>query len=130
MLNNNHLHLVLKFSFEMIIVIVIHFLISVHHIPVAKKRSLFDDSHDSEIQELTGIIRHDLSSLTKQLGDLRNRSIAASQGGNSAHLQKHSSNLVGTLQTKVAVITQKFKDVLEVRTEVSELISLYTSLFT
>lgn len=87
---------------------------------MAKKRSLFDDSHDCEIQELTGIIRHDLSSLTKQLGDLRTRSIAASQGGNSAHLQKHSSNLVGTLQAKVAVITQKFKDVLEVRTEVSE----------
>lgn len=84
---------------------------------LAKKRSLFDDSHDCEIQELTGIIRHDLSSLTKQLGDLRTRSLAASQGGNSAHMQKHSSNMVGTLQTKVALITQKFKDVLEVRTE-------------
>lgn len=84
---------------------------------LAKKRSLFDDSHDCEIQELTGIIRHDLSSLTKQLSDLRTRSLAASQGGSSAHLQKHSSNLVGTLQTKVAFITQKFKDVLEVRTE-------------
>ncbi|KAG0722302.1 Syntaxin-5 [Chionoecetes opilio] len=84
---------------------------------LAKKRSLFDDSHDSDIQELTGIIRHDLSSLTKQLGDLRTRSLAASPGGSSAHLQKHSSNLVGTLQTKVAFITQKFRDVLEVRTE-------------
>lgn len=84
---------------------------------LAKKRSLFDDSHDHEIHELTGIIRHDLSSLTKQLSDLRTRSMAASQGGSSAHQQKHSSNLVGTLQTKVAFITQKFKDVLEVRTE-------------
>lgn len=86
---------------------------------MAKKRSLFDDSHDREIQELTGIIRHDLTSLTKQLGDLRNRSRVASPAGNNAHLQKHSTNLVGSLQTKVAFITQMFKDVLEVRTEVS-----------
>ncbi|KAK4288930.1 hypothetical protein Pmani_038072 [Petrolisthes manimaculis] len=91
---------------------------------LAKKRSLFDDSHDREIQELTGIIRHDLTSLTKQLADLRNRSrvVVASNNNNNnnnniAHLQKHSSNLVGSLQTKVALITQKFKDILEVRTE-------------
>nr|XP_027235463.1 syntaxin-5-like [Penaeus vannamei] len=84
---------------------------------LARKRSLFDDSHDREIQELTGIIRHDLSSLTKQLGDLRNRSHVSVSGNNTAHLQKHSSNIVGSLQTKVALITQKFKDVLEVRTE-------------
>ncbi|KAG7158223.1 Syntaxin-5-like [Homarus americanus] len=87
------------------------------NISMAKKRSLFDDSHDREIQELTGIIRHDLTSLTKQLGDLRNRSLAASSTGNSAHLQKHSRNLVGSLQSKVASITRMFKDVLEVRTE-------------
>ncbi|KAK4298962.1 hypothetical protein Pmani_028733 [Petrolisthes manimaculis] len=91
---------------------------------LAKKRSLFDDSHDREIQELTGIIRHDLTSLTKQLADLRNRSrvVVASNNNNNnnnniAHLQRHSSNLVGSLQTKVALITQKFKDILEVRTE-------------
>ncbi|KAK3855278.1 hypothetical protein Pcinc_038314 [Petrolisthes cinctipes] len=90
---------------------------------LAKKRSLFDDSSDREIQELTGIIRHDLTSLTKQLGDLRNRSRVVAPNSNSninnniAHLQKHSSNLVGSLQTKVAFITQKFKDILEVRTE-------------
>ncbi|XP_068244830.1 syntaxin-5 [Palaemon carinicauda] len=84
---------------------------------LAKKRSLFDDSHDLEVQELTGIIRHDLTSLTKQLTDLRNQSRVASPNGTSAHLQKHSSNLVGSLQTKVAFITQKFKDILEVRTE-------------
>ncbi|KAK7082192.1 Syntaxin-5 [Halocaridina rubra] len=74
-------------------------------------------NHDHEVQELTGIIRHDLASLTKQLTDLRNQSRVASPNGTSAHLQKHSSNLVGSLQTKVAFITQKFKDVLEVRTE-------------
>lgn len=84
---------------------------------LAKKRSLFDDSQDREVQELTGIIRHDLTSLTKQLADLRSQSRVASPNGTSAHLQKHSSNLVGSLQTKVAFITQKFKDVLEVRTE-------------
>ena len=87
---------------------------------MAKKRSLFDDSHDREIQELTGFIRLDLSSLTKQLEDLRSRSrLHPNNVTNGAgHLQKHSANLVGSLQSKVVTITQQFKDVLEVRTEV------------
>lgn len=84
---------------------------------LAKKRSLFDDSHDREIQELTGIIRHDLSSLTKQLEELRNRSSIADNTNKNNHIKKHSHNLVGSLQTKVAGITQAFKDVLEIRTE-------------
>ncbi|RXG71955.1 Syntaxin-5 [Armadillidium vulgare] len=86
---------------------------------LAKKRSLFDDSQDLEIQELTGIIRHDLTSLTKQLEDLQNRSKLTGTfvNGSTGHLQKHSANLVGSLQTKVATITQKFKDILEIRTE-------------
>ncbi|CAL4081359.1 unnamed protein product, partial [Meganyctiphanes norvegica] len=87
---------------------------------LAKKRSLFDDSHDREMQELTGIIRHDLTSLTKQLEDLRNRSSRAdytNNNNNNNHIKKHSHNLVGSLQTKVAGITQAFKDVLEIRTE-------------
>ncbi|KAF2351326.1 SNARE protein, partial [Trinorchestia longiramus] len=83
---------------------------------LAKKRSLFDDSQDMEVQELTAIIRHDLTSLTKQLEDLR-RSSSASSASSTSHMQKHSANLVGSLQTKVATITQKFRDVLEVRTE-------------
>jgi len=84
---------------------------------LAKKRSLFDDSHDREMQELTGIIRHDLTSLTKQLEDLRNRSSNADYTNSNSHIKKHSHNLVGSLQTKVAGITQAFKDVLEIRTE-------------
>ncbi|XP_018013579.1 syntaxin-5 [Hyalella azteca] len=83
---------------------------------LARKRSLFDDSQDMEVQELTAIIRHDLTSLTKQLEDLR-RSSSASSASSTSHMQKHSANLVGSLQTKVATITQKFRDVLEVRTE-------------
>ncbi|KAA0193668.1 hypothetical protein HAZT_HAZT010109 [Hyalella azteca] len=71
---------------------------------------------DMEVQELTAIIRHDLTSLTKQLEDLR-RSSSASSASSTSHMQKHSANLVGSLQTKVATITQKFRDVLEVRTE-------------
>ncbi|XP_076054932.1 syntaxin 5 [Oratosquilla oratoria] len=84
---------------------------------LAKKRSLFDDGHDREIQELTGSIRHDLTSLTKQLEDLRQRSVLNNGGGSTNHIQKHSSNLVGSLQSRVANITQLFKDVLEIRTE-------------
>lgn len=81
---------------------------------LARKRSLFDDSQDVEVQELTAIIRHDLGSLTKQLEDLKRNS--SSSSSSTAHMQKHSANLVGSLQTKVAGITQMFRDVLEVRT--------------
>lgn len=97
---------------------------------MAKKRSLFDDSQDQEIQELTGIVRHDLTSLTKHLEDLQSRSrLGTSNTGSSGQIQKHSANLVGSLQTKVAVITQQFKDVLEVRTEVSSLLCTKDSRF-
>ena len=87
---------------------------------MARKRSLFDDSQDGEVQELTAMIRHDLGYLTKQLEDLRSTS-SSSSSQTSAHMQKHSANLVGSLQTKVASITHKFRDVLEVRTEVSNI---------
>merc|ERR1739838_443995 len=51
------------------------------------------------------------------LEDLRNRSSNADYTSSNNHIKKHSHNLVGSLQIKVAGITQAFKDVLEIRTE-------------
>jgi len=79
---------------------------------LAKKRSLFDDSSDVEVQELTTIIGHDLQALAKQLADLK-----PGDGQPAGQMQKHSKNLVGHLQGRVASVSKAFKGVLEVRTE-------------
>ena len=108
-----HLSLYLLYSSELSICTEMNY----QFISVARKRSLFDDSQDAEVQELTAIIRHDLTSLTQQLEELR-KSTAVPSPSSTSHMQKHSANLLGSLQTKVANITSKFRDVLEVRTEV------------
>lgn len=91
---------------------------------VAKKKSLFDD-RPSEIQELTYIIKGDLNSLNQQiaklqeLGRQQRENISASRGH---HLASHSSSVVVALQSKLANMSNYFKNVLEVRTEVSKIL--------
>lgn len=82
---------------------------------LAKKKSLFDD-RPMEIQELTYIIKQDITSLNQQIGQLQElvRSKAGTQG---KHLQTHSSTVVLSLQSKLAKMSKDFKGVLEVRTE-------------
>lgn len=89
---------------------------------VAKKKSLFDD-RPSEIQELTYIIKGDLGSLNQQIAKLQEvgrqqrESLGSTRGH---HLASHSSSIVVALQSKLASMSNQFKNVLEVRTEVSE----------
>lgn len=82
---------------------------------VAKKRSLFDD-RPQEIQELTYIIREDITNLNKQIGQLKN--FVSSQQNQKHNTKAHSTNVVVTLQSKLASMSSEFKQVLEVRTEV------------
>lgn len=82
---------------------------------MAKRKSLFDDK-PAEIQELTYIIKGDLNSLNQQIGQLQE--ISRHQGRTSGkHLHSHSSNMVMTLQTRLASMSSNFQQVLEVRTE-------------
>lgn len=82
---------------------------------LAKKKSLFDDKAD-EIQQLTLIIKQDINSLNKQIAQLQE--LSRSQfGQNGHHKQTHSSSVVVTLQSHLAKMSNKFKSVLEVRTE-------------
>ncbi|XP_012253959.1 syntaxin-5 [Athalia rosae] len=86
---------------------------------LAKKKSLFDD-RPSEIQELTYIIKGDLNSLNQQiaklqeLGRQQRENLGATRGH---HLASHSSSVVVALQSKLANMSNHFKNVLEVRTE-------------
>lgn len=83
---------------------------------LAKRKSLFDD-RTAEIQELTYIIKNDLNSLNQQIAQLQNVSKRQQQTSRGKHLQSHSSNIVLTLQSKLATMSTDFKQILEVRTE-------------
>ncbi|KAH1026830.1 syntaxin-5 [Dendroctonus ponderosae] len=83
---------------------------------LAKRKSLFDD-RTAEIQELTYIIKGDLNSLNQQIAQLQNISKRQKHSTNGRHLQSHSSNIVLTLQSKLATMSTDFKQILEVRTE-------------
>lgn len=83
---------------------------------MAKRKSLFDD-RTSEIQELTYIIKGDLSSLNQQIAHLQDISKRQKHTTNGKHLQSHSSSVVLALQSKLATMSTDFKQILEVRTE-------------
>ncbi|XP_043218078.1 syntaxin-5-like [Amphibalanus amphitrite] len=80
---------------------------------LAKRRSLYED-RPMEIEELTHIIKQDMGSLNKQILQLQQLS-RSPDGGRS--VQSFSSNVVVTLQQKLANMSSQFKGVLEVRTE-------------
>lgn len=86
---------------------------------LAKKKSIFND-RQVEIEELTNIIKTDLKSLNHQIGKLQELSkkqreiFGASQ---HHHMASHSSSIVMALQSKLANMSNHFKNVLEVRSE-------------
>ena len=82
---------------------------------MAKKKSLFDD-RPKEIQELTYIIREDITNLNKQIAKLQE--YTRNQQHQQQNTQVHSKNIVVALQSKLATMSTEFKQVLEVRTEV------------
>lgn len=84
---------------------------------LASKRSLYDD-HPLEIQELTAIVKQDINSLNNAISKLQEhvRDTQAKEKA-SQHKNKHSKNVVMSLQTKLASVSTKFKKVLETRTE-------------
>lgn len=92
----------------------------VFYVTVAKKKSIFND-RQMEIEELTNIIKTDLKSLNLQIGKLQElgksqrESFGSSQ---SHHIASHSSSIVMALQSKLADMSNNFKSVLEVRSEV------------
>merc|ERR1719315_785725 len=82
---------------------------------LARRKTIFDDK-PVEIQELTYIIKQDIAHLNKQIGQLQ--AIAKAQRKDQgAHQQGHSTSVVVQLQSKLAAMSNNFKQVLEVRTE-------------
>ncbi|XP_071454480.1 syntaxin-5 [Hetaerina americana] len=85
---------------------------------LAKNTSIYSDQ-PTEIQELTYIIKEDLSSLNQQIARLQevSRGQRSASQQNGRHLVSHSSSVVLALQSKLASMSTAFKQVLEVRTE-------------
>lgn len=82
---------------------------------LAKKKTIFDDK-PVEIQELTFIIKEDIANLNKQIAQLQ--TVAKGQReGQGKHQQSHSTSVVVALQSKLAMMSNNFKQVLEVRNE-------------
>lgn len=81
---------------------------------LAKRKTLFDD-RPVEINELTSIIKQDLSSLNQQISSLQ--SLSRAQHPKADQEGEHNKNVVFLLQGKLTDVSANFKDVLEVRTK-------------
>ena len=67
---------------------------------------------------MTFIIKEDMNALNRQIGQLQQIAKSQrSQGLQGRHQQSHTSSVVFTLQSKLASMTNNFKEVLEVRNE-------------
>ncbi|KAF4448918.1 syntaxin 5 [Fusarium austroafricanum] len=81
---------------------------------LAKRRTLFDD-RPVEINELTFVIKQDLSSLNQQIGALS--TLSKQQHPKADQEGEHNKNVVYLLQGKLTDVSVNFKDVLEERTK-------------
>lgn len=85
---------------------------------VAKRTSVFDDP-TMEIQELTSVIKQDITALNSAVVDLQLVSNSRNESGNvSTDTTSHSTTVVDDLKTRLMSTTKEFKDVLTMRTEV------------
>ncbi|KHO00394.1 syntaxin 5 [Metarhizium album ARSEF 1941] len=81
---------------------------------LAKRRTMFDD-RPVEINELTFVIKQDLSALNQQIGHLQ--TLSKQQHPKADQEGEHNKNVVYLLQGKLTDVSANFKDVLEERTK-------------
>ncbi|KAK4277116.1 hypothetical protein QN277_015165 [Acacia crassicarpa] len=84
---------------------------------LAKRTSVFDDP-TMEIQELTAVIKQDVSALNSAVVELQLISNARNDNGNiSSDTTSHSTTVVDDLKTRLMSTTKEFKEILTMRTE-------------
>ena len=85
---------------------------------MAKRSSVFDDP-TREIQELTVVIKQEISGLNGALLDLQAvRNSHNDESNISRDTTTHSATVVDDLKNRLMDTTKEFKDVLTLRTEV------------
>uniref|UniRef100_A0A915PZB2 t-SNARE coiled-coil homology domain-containing protein n=1 Tax=Setaria digitata TaxID=48799 RepID=A0A915PZB2_9BILA len=83
---------------------------------LAKRRSLFDDRM-MEVEELSQVIKHDITGLNKQIAILQEFSKKNGNFNKTGQGHGHSQLVVVGLQSKLAGVSKDFQSVLELRTE-------------
>jgi len=81
---------------------------------LAKRTSMFDDPAH-EINELTDVIKQDISRLNGALVELQQVSVGA--GASNKQSSAHSTTVVNSLRQRLQTATQEFKGVLTTRTD-------------
>ena len=77
------------------------------------------------MKELTFIIKQDIAHINKQIAGLQSyvkqrNAQGSSRSVEGKQIEEHNHNVVMLLQSKLATTSMTFKDVLEVRTQVSK----------
>ncbi|CAK7334878.1 unnamed protein product [Dovyalis caffra] len=84
---------------------------------LAKRTSVFDDP-TLEIQELTAVIKQDITALNSAVLDLQLLCNSQNESGNiSSDTTTHSTTVVDNLKNRLMTATKEFKEVLTMRTE-------------
>eukprot|EP00897_Mesotaenium_endlicherianum_P006972 jgi/Mesen1/6302/ME000325S05436 len=84
---------------------------------LAKRTSMFDDPA-AEIQDLTAVIKQDITALNQTIAELQILCDARNNGVNkNKHTSEHSTTVVDSLKSRLMDTTKEFKDVLTMRTE-------------
>lgn len=87
---------------------------------MAKRTSVFDDP-TLEIQELTTVIKQDITALNSAVVELQLLCNSQNESGNiSSDTTSHSTTVVDNLKNRLMGTTKEFKEVLTMRTEVFE----------
>ncbi|THG02373.1 hypothetical protein TEA_010939 [Camellia sinensis var. sinensis] len=84
---------------------------------MAKRTSVFDDP-TMEIQELTAVVKQDITALNSAVVDLQLLCNSQNESGNiSSDTTTHSATVVDNLKNRLMSATKEFKEVLTMRTE-------------
>lgn len=89
-------------------------------IVVVKNRTVFDD-RPQEVQELSDIIKSELAKLNGKISDLQSyqkmRTASGYAVGTNRSAEEHNSQVVMSLQSKLAEVGNTFTSILEVRSQ-------------
>ncbi|KAE8691390.1 Syntaxin-32 [Hibiscus syriacus] len=83
---------------------------------MAKRTSVFDNL-TVEIQEVTAVIKQDITALNSVVVDLKRFCNSRNEGGVSSDTSSHSTTVVDDLKNRLMSATKEFKDVFTMRTE-------------
>uniref|UniRef100_A0A7N0RD54 t-SNARE coiled-coil homology domain-containing protein n=1 Tax=Kalanchoe fedtschenkoi TaxID=63787 RepID=A0A7N0RD54_KALFE len=94
-----------------------HLFVASNEFLLAKRTSVFDDP-TVEIQELTALIKQDITALNSAVVDLQLLCNSQNESGNiSSDTTTHSTTVVDNLKNRLMSTTKEFKEVLTMRTE-------------